>query len=288
MFYLIATILLNTIIYIIFSFFTKLRINSLNAIVFNYWVCVITGSVFYGSFPVGAASASQSWFLWAVINGFIFIGLFRLMSYCTSNYGITTTTIANKLSLVIPVLFSVFLYHEHATWVKILGILIAIPAIYLTSRTDTEGKTKNIFFPVLLFFGSGLLDTLIKYIEQKYLDTNDMTAVFTIHLFLFAAIAGSIWMLVNMLRSKEIFTGRDAVAGLALGIPNYFSIYFFIRYLNSDLLESSAAIPVNNIGIVLVSSLVAILFLREKLTAIKAAGLVLSIIAILLIAFSNG
>lgn len=288
MFYLVATVILNTLIYIIFSFFTKFRINSLNAIVFNYWTCVVTGCVFYGSMPLGASSITEPWFTWSVINGLIFIGMFNLMSYCTRQYGITITTISNKLSLVIPVVFSIFLYNEPATFLKILGVIIALPAIYLTSVAKEEGKSHNLFFPLLLFVSSGILDTIIKYVEQKHLPTPGIMSLFTIHLFLFAALSGTVWMIISMTRNKTIFSRRDIIAGIILGVPNYFSIYFFIRFLNSDLLESSAAIPVNNIGIVLASALVAILFLKEKPTKTKLAGLILSIIAILLIAFSNG
>src|SRR5688572_27892751 len=126
MFYLFATILLNTFIYVLFKFFTKYRINSLNAIVFNYWTCVITGCLFYGDMPVSTSSLAEPWVGWAVANGFIFIGLFNLMSYCTRHYGVTTTTIANKLSLVIPVVISMILYNEQASVLKIGGILLAI------------------------------------------------------------------------------------------------------------------------------------------------------------------
>lgn len=288
MFFLLATILTNTIIYLVFKSFTKFGVNSPNAVVFNYWTCVVTGSLYYGSFPVSTYSASEPWFGWAVANGFIFIALFNLMSYCTRKFGVTITTVANKLSLVIPVLFSFLLYNEEASMLKIAGIMLAIPAIYYSSYTKEENKSKAFFFPLLLFIGSGLLDTLLKYIEQLHLNSADVTSAFTIHLFLFAALSGTILMVISSMRSGKMFNMRDVTAGIVLGIPNYFSIYFFIRFLNSGVFESSVAIPVNNIGIVVASSLVAILFLKESATRQRLVGLALAIISILLIALSDG
>lgn len=287
MFYLFATILLNVFIFLIFKIFPKYKVTSLYAIVFNYWTCVVTGSLFYGSFPVSEHSPDYSWFWWALFNGGYFISLFNLMSYCTRRYGVTAATVPNKLSLVIPVLFSIALYNEEVSVLKIGGVLLAIPAIYLASRSkEDDGKKSGLFFPLLLFVSSGLLDTMLKYIEQRHLPNADSQAVFTIHVFLFAALFGTIVMITTAVRSNNMFKMRDVLAGVILGVPNYFSVYYFIRFLNSNVLESSAAIPVNNIGIVVVSSLAAILFLKEKPTIHRIAGLGLAVVAILMIAFS--
>ena len=291
MFYLIATILCNAILTVIFKLFEKFGVNTLQAIVFNYWTCVITGSIFLGSFPISAASTSEPWLPWALLAGAGFIGLFNLLGYCTQKDGITTTTVANKISLVIPVLFSVLLYGETATWLKIIGILLAFPAVYFTTRVrDEAGKKQEFFWPALLFIGSGLLDTLVKFIEQRFLHTPLLASVFTIHVF---AVAGCIGLLIIgtlLLRRRIKLSFKNVIAGIILGVPNYFSIYYFIRFLNSDVMQSSAAIPVNNIAIVMVSAITAMIFFKEKPERYRVIGLLLSIVSIVLIAFadSNG
>jgi drug/metabolite transporter (DMT)-like permease len=52
-------------------------------------------------------------------------------------------------------------------------------------------------------------------------------------------------------------------------------------------MKPSVAIPVNNIGVVLLSAIAAIFFFKESATPRRIAGLALSVIAILLIAFSD-
>jgi drug/metabolite transporter (DMT)-like permease len=289
--YLILTVLLNALISVILKYFDRFRIHSLQAIVVNYWVCVITGSLALGFCPIGRASVSQPWTPWALLLGAGFISIFNLFAYCTRKDGITPATIANKLSLIIPVLCSVYLYSEHLSWVHISGIVLAFPAIYLASvsKSDTtQTKSSSLFWPALLFLGSGILDTLVKYAENTYLDAPQLQAVFTTHIFAVAGIIGTLLCTVLLLTRKIRFAWRNVAAGLILGVPNYFSIYYFIRMLHSDFLPSAASIPLNNVCILIVSSVAALLLFRERLTARKLAGIALAIVAIVLLGYSRG
>jgi drug/metabolite transporter (DMT)-like permease len=288
MFYLIITVVLNTLLFSFFKLFPKYKIDNLQALVVNYITCVITGSILLGEFPVGADSTDQPWLPWAMLMGTMFISLFSLIAWRTGKDGMTTTTIANKLSLVIPVLFAIWLYDEKLNAGKIAGIALAFPAVYFTTRVEKEDKKpSSIVFPLILFIGSGLLDTLVKFVEQRHLETIRTQSEYLIHAFLTASIIGSIWIGVLKMRGKTELHWRNIISGICLGIPNYFSIYFLIQLLHSDFLQSSAAIPVNNIGIVLLSALVAIMFFKEKANWQRVLGLCLSIAAILLIALSD-
>ncbi len=288
MMYLVATVLLNVLITVLFKIFPKYNIDSFQAIVVNYVVCVATGSLFIGEFPVSAASFQQPWFPFAVMMALGFISVFNLLSYCTKVDGITTSTIANKLSLVIPVIFSLILYKEHPGIWKIAGIVIAFPAVYLTTRVKEkiEGE-QNLLLPVLLFIGSGLLDTLVKFVEHHYLETHGVQAIYTIHVFAIAATAGILILVFRGIKLKKRLVWRNVIAGICLGVPNYFSIYFFIRLLNSRFMQSSALIPVNNMGVLLVSALTAMILFRERASVWRVIGLVLSILSILLISYSD-
>jgi drug/metabolite transporter (DMT)-like permease len=288
MFYLIVAILLNVVISSAFKLFPKYKIDMLEAVVVNYILCVITGCIFIGHIPVYPAVIQEPWFPWALLTGVGFIAIFNVLGYSTRVDGITTTTIANKLSLVIPVIFSVFLYGDHmGTW-KVIGIVLAFPAVYLTTRVlGDNNKPQGLLWPSLLFFGGGLLDTLMKYAQFSFLASAASQAVYSIYCFATAAAIGIVLVVVLAMLRKININWKNIVAGICIGIPNYFSIYFLIRMLNSNFLQSSAAIPVLNIGIVLASTLTAILLFREKANVLRIAGLVLSVIAILLIAFGD-
>jgi drug/metabolite transporter (DMT)-like permease len=220
--------------------------------------------------------------------GAAFISIFNLMAYCTRVSGITSMVLANKLSLVIPVICSLILFHEHAGIFKIAGIVLAFPAVYLTTRTGGEkGAPANLFWPALLFFVSGGLDTLVNYIQATYLNTHEAQAAATIICFATAGTSGLVLLAVKMAGGKMKLELRNVVAGICLGIPNFFSIFFLVKALNSNLFESSATIPLLNIGILLASSVTAILFFREAAGKWRIMGLALALIAILLIALGD-
>jgi len=288
MFYLVIAILLNVVISAIFKVFPRYGVNTFPAIVVNYFICVTTGLLFFGHLPTVEESLHAVWFPWAIAMGGIFISVFYLLGYSMKVDGITTTIIANKLSLVIPAVFSIVVYHELVGVAKVIGILLAFPAIYLTAYIKGENdKPQNLLLPAAIFLGGGILDTLMKYVQLHFLFTQSSQALFTVFCFASAGGIGVIMSATLVLLKKIAINGRDIVAGIIIGVPNYFSIYFLIRMLNSNFLQSSAAIPVFNIGILVVSALTAILFFGEKINSYRIIGLTLSLIAILLIAFGD-
>ena len=55
------------------------------------------------------------------------------------------------------------------------------------------------------------------------------------------------------------------MGGIALGIPNFGSIYFLVLALRSGGMESSTIFPVNNVAIVMISTFLGILLFRERM-----------------------
>lgn len=290
MLFLALAILLNLYVSLSLKVFERLRIDTLQAIVVNYCVCVVTGSIFMGHFPLSVASVNEPWFGWAVLMGFSFISIFNLMAYCTRTEGVTTTTIANKLSLVIPVGFALWLYGESMSWTKAIGILLAIPAVYLsTNRSAKQVVGRLYFLPLVLFLFSGLLDTLVNYVATRFFSTGNPAgdaanqSAYLVHSFGVAALVGLMVAGISIVLGKRTFSWRNVVAGIVLGVPNYFSIYFLIRLLQSGYLPGSVAIPATNIGVVLFATIAGFLFFGEKASRNRLAGILLSLIAIILI-----
>lgn len=293
MLYLLVTILLNVYLTVAFKIFERLKIDTLQAIVVNYWVCVATGSLLLGQFPIATTSVHQPWIIWAGVMGASFISIFNLIAYCTKVDGITTTTIANKLSLVIPVGFALWLYGDTMTVTKAAGILVAIPAVYLSTRSKNAASGKqSLLLPIALFLASGLLDTLVNYVSHQYFTTGNEAAdtagqsAYLVHAFFVSGIIGLVVAGTSIIRGKRTFAWRNVLGGIALGVPNYFSIYFLIRLLQSGFLPGSAAIPATNIGIVLVATLAALVFFGERAGKARIIGMILSLTAIVLILLS--
>jgi drug/metabolite transporter (DMT)-like permease len=295
MIFFLLVVLFNAYLSVIFKLFQRFRVDSFPAIVVNYWVCAITGSAILGYWPISAESVQYPWFPWAIGLGIGFFSVFNLIAWSTRKEGITATTIANKLSLVIPAGFALAFYAgESFHWTKGVGILCAIPAVYLSARSGTADKAERRkrawLGPVLLFFGSGVLDTVVSYVTRTYFsgaDAIEAQSVYLVHTFATAGTAGALILLFQLITGRHKWSWRDALAGVILGVPNYFSIYYLLRLLSSGLLQPSAAIPAVNIAIVVAAALCAIVFFKEKATGMRWAGLSLAILAIVLIAYTD-
>ncbi|THU39901.1 DMT family transporter [Niastella caeni] len=288
--FLIASIILTAWLSISFKIIERFGINNLQAIVYNYTVCVITGSIVNGSFPINSSLLKQPWFGWALVMGACFIALFNLAAYTVQKIGVAVATVAYKLSLVIPFVFSIYLYNEDATALKIAGVALALVAVWFTTRPGSnEQKGKKVSrllwaMPLLLFIGSGLLDTMIKYVEQAFINPGNQDA-YLITAFCVAATVGLIILLFLFITGRQKFSGKAVLAGIGIGVPNYFSIWCLLGALKGYAGNSSAIIPINNMGIVLFTAMVAWLVFKEKLSATNWLGIALSLGAIALIAY---
>lgn len=285
MIYLLLSILASTIIFIIFKLFEKFQINIFQAIVVNYCIAFTTGILSYNGTITISQLPNLDWFYYTLVLGALFIIVFNLMAITTQKSGLSVVSVATKMSVVVPVLFGLLYYNESLGTVKLIGIAIALIAVYLTSNKSKQGITvnrKSIVLPILVFIGSGIIDTSIKFLEDTYVANNDVP-LFSAIIFLAAAIIGFIFIIIQIIRGSFNFEFKNIIAGICLGVPNYFSIYFLVKTLRSDILESSGIFAINNVSIVALSTFAGIFIFKEKLIRKNWIGIALAILSIILI-----
>lgn len=289
MLYLLLTILANVAIFMAFRSFTKFDIKTFPAIIVNYGVCVITGILYTGFNHVSnQTDTSAPWFYYAMVLGLVFVSTFYLMARTTQLRGVAVATVASKMSLAIPVIFSLFILklgtNTLDNW-NYLGIILAFVAIIMVSKKKTQSieqkqplTLKYIALPLVVFILGGVIDTSLNYANHHYV-TEATEAVFPIFIFGFAFVFGLIIVIVK----KVKFRRKDIIGGLYLGIPNYFSIYLQLKALSAFDNNGAILYPSLNIGVIIASTLTAILLFKEKLSRINVIGVVLAIIVILLL-----
>lgn len=282
MIWLIASILFSSLIFAIFKIFNKYEVNNLEAIIVNYLVASVLGFFLFGNTP-SISQLNSSFGFTALIIGFLFITLFNVMAKVTQQNGVSVASVSNKMSVIIPVIVAILLYQDSYSYLKILGIILALLGIYLVTVKEKTTIKVSWVLPLVLFVGSGLLDATLNFAEAKVVDSNQL-GLFTPTAFAIAAIFGIVYLLYK----KQIPSKKSLLFGLVLGIPNYFSIYILLKALEGSGLESSIVFPINNMGVVLVSTLISLIWFGEKLSIKNYIGVAISILAISLIAFSNG
>lgn len=288
MIFLLFSVLASSAIFVIFKLFQKYDINIFQAIVVNYFVaCMVGFFVFIKETDVTIIPA-KLWFPGTLILGALFIVVFNLAAITTQRSGLSVVSVATKMSVAIPVFFGIVLYQESTGFLKITGIILALVAVYLSSIKSQQGikiKKKNLIFPLLVFFGSGIIDTMIKFLEVSYVAIDEV-ALFSTTIFAIAGLIGSSVLVGQAVAGKLRIQGKNILGGIVLGLPNYFSIYFLVLALRSEGFESSTVFTINNVAIVLFSTLLGIILFRERLIRKNWIGIILAIISILLVANS--
>jgi drug/metabolite transporter (DMT)-like permease len=280
---------------VIFKIAGQRQVRTMPMIVINYWVAALCGFLLWEETPSAVYVLQATWLPWALVLGVMFITVFNMIGVSTLRSGIAVTAIAQKMSLAIPILAAVFLFGESLSVVKILGILLALGSILLTTYKPKKlieqddlspGKTSMslaLLLPLAVFFGSGSCDTVVTIINKKFLLPKDTDLLNTV-LFLTASVAGTLALLVQVLRGKETLRWRQLGFGIILGVPNYFSLYFLIKALQRSGMESSVVFPMVNIGVVTTAAVVAYFGFKEHLTGLNILGIVLAIVAIYILA----
>ncbi len=289
MIYLILSILCSSSIVLQFKMLDRFNINTFQAIVVNYLAAVLLGVALVDDRQIFLSFASADWLPWALVLGILFILMFFLIGVTTQKIGVTVAAVAHRLSLVIPAIFAIFLYNESVTVLKGGGIMLAMLAVYYTSQ-DKEQMTGHItpfklVLPFIVFAGGGIVDTMINYVQNTFLQLQHEDAFLT---FLFGTsfVIGIIVFMYRWLRGWETFEWQSWVAGTVLGIANYASIYFIIQALNHAGLENSIIFPVNNIAIVALSSIGGFIIFKERLNRFNVAGVILAFAAIIIMSFA--
>jgi len=282
--FLIFSVFITSLLFVIFKLFDVYKVNTFQAIVLNYAVALCFGFMHSEISLSVTQIPQQPWFLGATILGFLFITVFLVMGITAQKNGLSVASVAGKMSVVIPVVLGIFLYNESVDFVKVIGIILALVAVYLSSaKSDTAPvKFKNLLFPMLLFLGSGSIDTLLKYTEDTYV-SKGAVPMFLSTIFGCALLFGIFFSLLQFFNKKVKLEWKTLVGGIALGVPNYYSMEFLLKALQTEGLESATIFTINNVSVVVLTTVFALLFFKEKLVKKNWIGIGLAIISILLV-----
>ena len=284
MIYIASVILISSLIFVTFKFFDKYKVENFQAITINYLIASICGLLIAPITDFQVEILDKPWFYYAIGIGIIFIATFLLFALSSQKAGVAITAVFSKMSVIIPVIMGIFLYSESLNLLKIAGIIFTFAAFFLVFYKKESSKIQwaVIILPILIFFGNGFIDTMLKYIEYHFIK-NDINFFLTV-IFITAFISGFIVLLGKFAKTRKMFTLNTFIGGTVLGLLNYATTYFMIMAMSK--FESNVLFPIQNVGIVMVSALFGLILFREKLSLINWIGIFAAISAILLIAIA--
>lgn len=214
----------------------------------------------------------------AVLLPSIFLCLAKSLQFA----GILKTEIAQRLAVILSLLAAYFIFGEHFSQIKLIGVvlgIIAILAIIIGQATEQASKGINLKSALFLFSvwaGYAAIDVLLKYSSSLGLQSAVTLNLAFIGAFIlsfaYIAITQPNW------QPKNIFTG------LVLGVLNFANIALYVK-AHMLFKETPAIVFAGmNILVVVLGVLSGVIFFRERLQAYTWIGLVSGIVAVLCLA----
>ncbi len=218
--------------------------------------------------------------LFAFGLGVLFAEVFVIYSRAISLAGTALATVSARLSVLIPVFFSILLFNESPNITMVFGFVTAMITLYLfylslkNLGTQEDQKGKYIYLFSLLA-GMGMVDFSMKIFEHNFPIEEKGTFVFLIFFSAF------IYTFVRIIIGKISFNKNTYRTGLILGIPNVLAVHFVLAALSE--IPAIVVFPVQNIGIIVFTAVAAYLIWKEQINLYGKIAIVVGIAAILLL-----
>jgi drug/metabolite transporter (DMT)-like permease len=258
------------------------KLRTLNTLTVNYIVAGIFALVvgISGEGGTGFLSHTLYLFLFCIVVGAFFIGNFIVYSKSVHTNGVGITIAAMRLSLLIPVLISVFMYAEYLNIPKLTGVILVFGSLILLipkKKGERIGNINASWLLLITFILSGFADASLKIYEEEFsIALNESTFMGLV--FVGAFVIG---LTLSLFRSGPVIRKKEALLGAAIGIPNLYSAIFLIYALGD--ISGSIAYPIVNILNVLGGTFLGLLVWSDKVSPKQWAGIITAIIAIMLL-----
>ncbi|MFT5777965.1 MAG: drug/metabolite transporter (DMT)-like permease [Crocinitomicaceae bacterium] len=284
---LLLSILSSSLIFVIFKLFQRFKIDTFQAIVVNYFMACLIGISFYGDTWNEKCLENTSWIPFVFLCAVLFLGLFLIIGRSSQLNGVASTSVAVKMSMAVSLILMIVGYGEDLNALKILGIAFAFIGVYLVSTSrGSKQKNTHVWMLLVLFITCGGFDFLLSYVQDNQL-TSITPALFSAIGLGLAGILGLIILIIQLIRGKTKFAFKNVIAGLILGIPNFFSIYLLLLSYQSTGWENSKVLAITNVSVVLLSALFGFIVFKESATRMKLIGLMTAILAIVTLYFAT-
>lgn len=284
MHFLLLSIICSVFVGVLLKVSRKKELNIYQIISWNYLFALVSLLIFYNpqlnlnfNLPTTIIIVSL-----IIILPVVFVFQANAIKYS----GIVKTDIAQRLSLFIPISFALFIAKEVFNLHKIIGLSIAFIAIIFTfyKKQQTEKKQNKSYFLLLTLIGFGVIDILFKKVATiSNLKFTELLLIVFCGAF-FVSLIISVW---KSTIKKEILSIKNLYWGMFVGILNFGNILFYIKAHQSLSSNPSTVFIGMNMGVILLGSLIGILYFKEKLTQLNYIGLLLALISITFIAYSQ-
>ncbi len=282
MLFLILSIICSVTVGVIFKISRKYNVNNSQIVAANYLFALMLCYFFFSPDFTGLNSESP-WSLYVVI-GLLLPSVFLFLAASIKHMGIVKTDAAQRLSLFIPILAAWFIFKEEFNTLKVIALLVGLPAVLFILSKPSENTKNKWVYPAVVLVGFGVIDILFKqialYTTLPY--TTSLFVVFSVAMITMFAV-----VFYELIVKRTHFDLKNLAFGGLVGVFNYGNILFYLKAHQAFVENPSTVFAGMNMGVIILGSSIGIFVFKEKLTKINYLGLFLSLIAIVLLFLSQ-
>ena len=286
MLYLVLSVVFSVLLLVNFRAHAKFQVDTRIAILLNYPVCFLTAYFHQPSaIPFHWPSNVDTFLLMAMGVGFVIT--FLLSGFSTQKNGMAPTSLANNISLVIPVLINLFILKTggEINLSIALGLVFSFAAIYFCSPqlTSADGVKPVVWLLLAVFIAYGLTNTLFSYLNSSLTYFVGGTLPFIMMILIGSMLSSTIVLIWKSVNGTLNWNRNSVLAAIPLGLPNFFSFYFLLKALDAYQNNAAVVLTMYNLSVILLSALTAYVFFKERLTNRQWIGLAIGCVGIALL-----
>ena len=276
MIYLILATCSSAVLAIVLKIFQNSKGNRYGIILGNYLVCTL---IAWLRLPDRAM----------VLDGSTVTVLCGIISGALYAAGLVTmplTAVFSKMGLIISLAVSIFVFGERPGPLQIVGVVLVLAALVLINGSGDEnpedaalsGKIHiGSLLATMLACGGG--SAMAKVFEQVGERSQD--ELYFLYLFITAAVLTTGLLIHEGKKTGKPLLPNEVAAGIAVGIPNYFSSFLLLPALVA--LPAIIVYPVNSTGAILIVMAVDALVFHQEHTKRQKVGILLVLAAMVLL-----
>lgn len=226
----------------------------------------------------------------SILSGVSTAAFVILWLVCVKNGSYMVLDVFLTLGIIFTTVLCSITFGEEIRLNQYLGfVLLLVSTVIMCSYSNSSVSRMTIKSFLLLLF-TGLANGLTGFSQKLFVYSGSQatSAVFNLYTYIFASVTMLLCMM--LLKQESTTSGKNSIVLLIKSVIGYIVIMAICLFANSYFmtlaagkLDSAMMYPLNSGAALILTSLMAVVFFKEKLTLKCIAGLILTFVSLLVI-----
>lgn len=216
--------------------------------------------------------------------GAVYFVAFFFVIYAIKWVGVSATTVVAVLAILIPIAFAAFYWDEQPSTEQMVGIGLALFALTLIGGKQAGDRSvSRPWFASIVLFAFFLLCGMSRLSQDTFGHVSDpeQQPTFLLTAFGVASIPSIVLLgyVLGYKHQKLLLT--ELLFGIGLGLSNILQSFFILMCLKN--FPGYIVFPITSAGGILITTLIAVSFLHERLSVRTYVGIGVAVVSLFLL-----